>query len=135
MVYANFSKPADYGLRADGHAAKGVIYARVARGPNESHNFIDVFVTHLEARADDLRPLQYKELAGFIKKTSDPEHPMLLLGDLNTYGMIEYQRDPQSQYSQLMRDLNAARPDGGVVDVWPSLKDAARGARRRRVTH
>jgi endonuclease/exonuclease/phosphatase family metal-dependent hydrolase len=59
-VYKNFSKPADYGLRADGYAAKGVIHARVAYG-NDSGMQLDVFVTHLEARADDLRPLQYGE--------------------------------------------------------------------------
>jgi endonuclease/exonuclease/phosphatase family metal-dependent hydrolase len=127
VVFANYSKPADYGQRADGHAAKGVLHARIARSANEPNNFIDLFVTHLEARADDLRPLQYKEMADFIRKKSDVDHPFLLLGDLNTYGMTEYQKDPKSQYSQLMRELRAARPNGGVIDLWPKLKGDARG--------
>jgi endonuclease/exonuclease/phosphatase family metal-dependent hydrolase len=127
VVFKNFSKPADYGQRADGYAAKGVLHARIARSAEEPKNYIDVFVTHLEARADDLRPLQYKELAAFIKKTSDDSQPMLLLGDLNTYGMPEQQKDPTSQYSALMRELNASRPNGGVIDLWPQLMGDALG--------
>ncbi len=127
MVFANYSKPADYGLRADGFAAKGVIHARIARSANELNNFIDVFVTHLEARADQLRPLQYQELANFVKKTSDPNRPFLLMGDLNTRGRPAYQSDPRSQYSDLLRRLNEARPNGGVVDLWTRLRGQARG--------
>ena len=127
VVFANYSKPADYGYRADGHAAKGVLHGRIARSAMESNNFIDVFVTHLEARADELRPLQYKEMTDFIRKKSDVNHPLLILGDLNTYGMAEYQKDPKSQYSQLMRELNTVRPESGVVDLWPTLKGDAIG--------
>lgn len=127
MVFANFSKPEEFGLRADGHAAKGAIHARIARSSTELDNFIDVFVTHLEARADVLRPLQYGELAEFIQKKADPTRPMLVLGDFNTYGMPEYQQDPNSQYSQLLGALNAVRPDGGVIDLWPHLNGPAHG--------
>jgi endonuclease/exonuclease/phosphatase family metal-dependent hydrolase len=127
IVFQNFSKPADYGQRADGYAAKGVLHARVARSAREPENFIDVYATHLEARADELRPRQYREMAEFIRKTSDATRPMLLLGDLNTYGMREYQQDTASQYSQLMRELSAARPDGGVIDLWPHLNGEALG--------
>lgn len=126
-VFTHYSKPADFGFRADGFAAKGVIHGRVARSEQEHNNFIDVFVTHLEARADDLRPLQYKELAAFIRKESDARRPMLLFGDLNTYGMIEYQRDPKSQYAELMLELQAARSESDIIDVWPHLKGEARG--------
>ena len=127
MVFANYSRPADYGLRADGFAAKGVLHARIARCKDEPDNFIDVFVTHLEARADRLRPAQYQELANFVKKTSDPNRPMLLMGDLNTEGQSAFQNDPQSQYSDLLRRLNEARPNGGVVDLWTRLRGQARG--------
>jgi endonuclease/exonuclease/phosphatase family metal-dependent hydrolase len=127
IVFANYSKPADYGQRADGYAAKGVLHARIARSSDEPANFIDVFVTHLEARADHLRPLQYKEMADFIRKTSDADQPFILLGDLNTYGMAEFQSDSKSQYSQLMRELQRARPDGNVIDLWPKLKPNALG--------
>jgi len=127
LVFANFSKPEDHGLRADGFAAKGVIHARIARSDQEPDNFIDVFVTHLEARADDLRPLQYKELAGFIQQKGDAARPFLLLGDLNTAGMVEYRRDPASQYAALMRELITARPKHEIIDAWPHLRGTALG--------
>jgi len=80
-----------------------------------------------EARADHLRPLQYEELARFVKKTSGPNRPFLLLGDLNTRGTLEYRNDPKSQYSVLMDRLGKARPNGGILDVWPALMGRARG--------
>jgi endonuclease/exonuclease/phosphatase family metal-dependent hydrolase len=126
-VFANYSKPSVYGQRADGYAAKGVLHARIARSPDEPGNYIDVFVTHLEARADDLRPLQYKEMADFIRKTIDADHAVLMLGDMNTYGMIEFQEDPKSQYSQMMRALRGAHPQREVFDLWPTLNGDALG--------
>jgi endonuclease/exonuclease/phosphatase family metal-dependent hydrolase len=126
-VFVNYSKPSDYGQRADGHAAKGVLHARIARSPDEPGNYIDVFVTHLEARADALRPLQYQEMADFIRKTIDTHHAFLVLGDMNTYGMIEFQKDPKSQYSHMMRELQGAQPQGEVMDLWPMLKGDALG--------
>lgn len=126
-VYVNFSKPQDYGLRADGFAAKGVVYARVLRDATTPDEFVDVFVTHLEARADHLRPRQYSELADFIRQQSSPRHPVLLMGDLNTRGSTEFRQDTQSQYSQLMRELQRARPDGQWIDVWPHLHGDALG--------
>jgi endonuclease/exonuclease/phosphatase family metal-dependent hydrolase len=126
-VFANYSTFQEHGFRADGFAAKGVIHARIARGPDETDNYIDVFVTHLEARADHLRQLQYRELADFVQRTSDPDHPILLLGDLNTRGTPKYRDDPQSPYSVLLRLLGEARPNGGVVDLWPRLRGTAHG--------
>jgi len=122
MVFKHFSKPEDHGTRADGYAAKGVIFGRVAMsdGPDAPH--IDVYVTHLEARQDDLRPLQYKEWADFVKKTTDPNAPALFLGDFNTKGSQPFRDDPDSQYSQMMAALNAARPNAPVVDVWLELR-------------
>ncbi|XZE18567.1 endonuclease/exonuclease/phosphatase family protein [Pirellulaceae bacterium SH449] len=120
-VFQSFSKPTDYGLRADGFAAKGVIHGRLAINKDNASDTIDVYVTHLEARADQLRPKQYLELASFIKKTSDPASPMILLGDFNTNGLKEQRADSDSQYTQLMRALNDVRT-GGVVDVWASLR-------------
>lgn len=125
MVYRNFSTPADYGLVADGLAAKGVIHARVSLGGGDGDgagNPIDVFVTHIEAAARDLRPLQYAEMAEFIGRTSDPAIPMLLLGDLNTNGNPMHWDDPKSQYSLLMGELNRVRPSG-ISDVWRKLEN------------
>jgi len=127
MVFTHFSSPKDYGVRADGFAAKGVIHARIARDTADPDAYVDVFATHLEARQDELRPEQYKEMAAFIKEYSDPEHPMLLMGDMNTRGNPEYRADPDSQYSQLMATLRAARPGGGITDVWPALHGDAVG--------
>ena len=127
IVFEHYSSPMKYGLRADGFAAKGVIHARVARAPDEPDDFVDVYVTHLEARADHLRPLQYEALARFVKETSDPSRPVLLLGDFNTRGTLEYRNDPKSQYSALMDRLGKARPNGRILDVWPVLMGRARG--------
>lgn len=120
IVYKHFSKPEEYGFRADGFAAKGAIWARIARSQAAKDEYIDVFVTHLEARADDMRPFQYKEMAEFIKTKSDPKRPMLLLGDLNTRGMVEERNNPESQYSVMMKDFVGAR-EGGVIDTWVAL--------------
>lgn len=125
-VYKTFSSPADYGFRADGFAAKGVIFARIARSPDRLEDTFDVFVTHMEARADDLRPEQYKEMAAFIQAKSDPARPMILMGDLNTRGGVEFRNDSKSQYSLLMRALKEAR-SAGVIDVWPALMGDALG--------
>ena len=126
-VFANYSNPAQYGFKADGFAAKGVLHARIAHPSSAPSDFVDVFATHLEARADDLRPLQYEELAKFVKQHASPNHPALLLGDLNTRGGPEFRRDAESQYSQLMRHLSSAREGGEWVDIWPQLKGDALG--------
>jgi len=121
IVYKHYSSPAQYGLRADGFAAKGAVWARLARSESAKDDFIDVFVTHLEARADEMRPLQYQELAEFIEAKSEPGRPMLLLGDLNTRGMVELRKDPASQYSVMMKAFGAARGDAGIADTWVAL--------------
>lgn len=126
-VYTHFSSPKDYGIRADGFAAKGVIHARIARSKERPSDWVDVFATHLEARAGDLRPLQFKELGKFIQAHADPSRPALLLGDLNTNGLPADRADPASQYSLLMAELRQARPETGFVDVWPELMGDARG--------
>lgn len=140
-VYKNFSKPADYGLRADGFAAKGVIHARVISALDGSRGVdnvpaecdgavadcVDCFVTHLEARDDALRPRQYLELAAFVKEQSKADSPVLILGDLNTRGGEQFRNEPESQYAALVRALQAVKPDGEVVDTWPHLKGAALG--------
>lgn len=119
MMFEHYSSPDDYGVRADGFAAKGVIHARIGRAADRPDEFVDVYVTHLEARADHLRPLQYQEMAAFVKKTADPGAPALLLGDFNTRGMAEHRADAESQYHQLMRALTDAKP--GTHDLWPEL--------------
>ena len=130
-VFENYSKPRDYGIRADGHAAKGILHARVQRGSKNERDFVDVFVTHLEARDDDLRPLQYTEIAAFVRQHSSIDHPALLLGDLNTRGATQFRNDPQSQYSQLMKQLVSARSGGEWIDVWAYLQGDSLGGTTR----
>lgn len=126
-IYENISSPEEFGMRADGYAAKGVIHARIARAPGERDSAVDVFVTHLEARAPAIREKEYPELADFIRAHTDPDVPALLLGDLNTRGDLEYRQDAGSQYARMMGILNAARPAARFVDLWPLLQGAAHG--------
>jgi endonuclease/exonuclease/phosphatase family metal-dependent hydrolase len=127
MVFTNYSKPADYGLRADGFAAKGVLHARIGSPAPGADRLLDVFVTHLEARADRLRPRQYAELAEFVQLHGSADRPALLLGDLNTRGGEEFRKDPNSQYSQLMQQLATARSGHAWVDVWAELRGDSLG--------
>ncbi len=126
-VVDDYSQPLDYGLQADGFAAKGVIHARIAPNKKYPEQKVDVYVTHLEARAGHLRPKQYAQMADFLHRTNDPASPFLLLGDLNTQGQPEFQQDPQSQYAELFRLLRAQSPAGRVTDVWPLLHGNALG--------
>jgi endonuclease/exonuclease/phosphatase family metal-dependent hydrolase len=127
LVFTDYSHPQEYGLRADGYAAKGVIHARVTFNSEQPNHTVDVYVTHLEARADHLRPKQYAQMAQFIQKTNDPNRPFLLLGDMNTKGQRKNQQDPQSQYTDLFRRLRAACPANRITDVWPLLRGDALG--------
>lgn len=127
MHFTAFSSPKDYGVMADGFAAKGVLHARIARSAEDTENFIDVFVTHLEARADELRPLQYKEMAEFIAEHSSPGRPTVIMGDMNTRGNPEYRSDDSSQYRMMMDAFTGCRPGAELLDLWPHLKGDAVG--------
>lgn len=122
-IYTVSSSPKDYGLRADGYVAKGVLHARIWRGqPAAEEHFIDVFVTHLEARVDKIRHQQFGEFAAFVAKHSSPAHPILLLGDFNTRGNPAYRHDESSPYHLLIRTIGEAIGDHKLLDLWPTLK-------------
>lgn len=134
VVFTNFSKPADYGLRADGFAAKGVIHARIASvGTPDEH--LDVFVTHLESKADDMRKRQFEELGAFVKSVSERSRPAIVIGDMNTRGAKSFREDSESQYSQLVEQLGKARPNCELIDVWPYLKGDALGGTNKQESH
>lgn len=120
-IYTQASSPKKYGLGADGYAAKGVLHARIARSPEQKDQFIDVFITHMEAREDALRPSQYKELAAFMAEHHDPAQPVLVMGDFNTHGNPEDQDDKDSPYNLLLSDLRGAVPAQDLLDLWPAL--------------
>jgi endonuclease/exonuclease/phosphatase family metal-dependent hydrolase len=109
-----------YGHAADEDrlAAKGVLYARLARAGAES---IDVFVTHLQAGAEHgaVRRGQLEELGAFIRrKVNGAAHPVLVLGDFNVRGSLVDRQDPGSDYGFLVQKLNAAVAPRRFVDTW-----------------
>ncbi len=119
-IYKHFSKPADFGLRADGFAAKGMLHARIKRSADaHDSDCVDVFVTHMEARDGSLRPLQYAELAAFVKSHANTDRPTVIMGDFNTRGAKKYREDSRSQYSQLAAALTDVLPDKVLLDLWP----------------
>lgn len=122
LIYSVGSSPQKYGLQADGFAAKGALHARIARGADRQTDFVDVFATHLESKDDDIRLIQYRELGAFVAEHSDPHHPTLILGDMNTHGDPADQADRQSAYHAMLGIYQAARPGALLMDVWPTLQ-------------
>lgn len=116
--FGNDSSIFDYGIYADGFAAKGMLHARLAI--REGHP-LDVFVTHLEATDSEVRERQYELLADFIKRYSDDGVPRVLLGDLNTNGVEQQREQPGAAYSKLFAALDRVRPDAPFVDLWLKL--------------
>jgi len=130
-LYSACSRPEEYGLLADGFAAKGAIHARIARtrtGPDAG--FVDVFATHLESKDSKARAVQYAELAEFVRAHSDPKHPTLIMGDLNTHGPVRG-KTPEPAYSRMMSLFRRARPAGDVLDLWPHLEPGVGGTSRQ----
>ncbi|MBX7073768.1 MAG: sphingomyelin phosphodiesterase [Pirellulales bacterium] len=122
LTYTQSSSPEKYGLLADGYATKGALHARVAvTSAKQAAESIDVFVTHLEAREDALRPSQYIELADFVRQHSSPERPAIMLGDFNTHGDPEDMANQESDYHLMVSRFAAARPESEFVDLWPAL--------------
>lgn len=122
LIYSVGSSPQKYGLQADGFAAKGALHMRIARSPAQKDQFVDVFATHLESKDDEIREIQYRELAGFIAEHSDLHHPALILGDMNTRGDPAAQADEASAYHTMFSLYEKARPGSMLVDVWPTLQ-------------
>jgi len=121
VIYTKASSPKKYGFRADGFAAKGVLHARVRRSKEaDDDDYLDVFVTHMEARVDEIRLEQYPELAAFVAQHSDPRHPVLILGDFNTRGDPSYRKDPDAPYHLLFTVLDKNLPTARLIDSWAS---------------
>jgi endonuclease/exonuclease/phosphatase family metal-dependent hydrolase len=99
-------------------AAKGVLHAQLAGGADD---FIDVFVTHLQAGSEHgaVRRGQIEELSAFIRRTRNGgAHPVLVLGDFNVRGSRVDRRDPGSDYHFLVQQLNAAVAPRRFIDAW-----------------
>lgn len=121
-IYTKYSKPEDYGIRADGYAAKGVIHARIALSADDATRTVDVFATHLEARDSNIREEQYPEISDFIREHREDGRPALILGDMNTRGNPNYREDPNSQYARFMAALRKGMKEAELIDLWPALK-------------
>ncbi len=120
-IYTQCSLPKDYGIMADGFAAKGVLHARIRVAEHAADSeCVDVFVTHMEARDDAIRETQYPELAEFVRQHSDPARPVLIMGDLNTRGDARYREQSDSQYRRLMAALMGSSRTT-LTDLWPRL--------------
>lgn len=132
LTYSQSSSPEKYGLGADGYATKGALHARLALDSSRSaERAVDVFVTHMEAREDALRPSQYEELARFVSEHTSPIRPAIMMGDFNTHGDREDMDDPSSPYNLMVGKFAAARPESRLIDLWPTLHDGPGGTSRQ----
>lgn len=120
---------------AESVVAKGVLHARLTRGAGE---VVDVFVTHLQAGKEhpEVRRRQIEELAAFVRaRASGGTSPVLVMGDLNLWGGDPDRADPTSEYSFLLRTLNAVVAPGRFVDLWlathPDDPETASGTKSR----
>jgi endonuclease/exonuclease/phosphatase family metal-dependent hydrolase len=135
LTYSQGSSPKKYGVLADGFAAKGALHARIARDAGAAEQAaagkpagcVDVFITHLEARADEIRETQYPELAEFIRQHSSPDCPAIVMGDFNTHGDADDIAKEDAPYHRMKKLFDDARPGAPFVDLWPKLHDSHGG--------
>jgi endonuclease/exonuclease/phosphatase family metal-dependent hydrolase len=121
---------------ADALAAKGVLHARLARGPGPD-DLLEVFVTHLQANAEqaEVRRRQIAQLAAFVQGAAHGGAPVLVMGDLNLWGGDPDRADPGSEYNLLLEALNEAVAPRRFVDLWlemhPDDPEAGSGTKPR----
>jgi len=128
LTYSVGSSPKQYGVLADGFAAKGALHARLeCGGPVSKPYVVDVFVTHLESKDAQVRQVQYAELARFIGTHGDPNYPALIMGDMNTRGNPRYMQDKGSAYHAMLSAYQQARPRTPLIDLWPHLNSGIGG--------
>ena len=80
-------------------AAKGVLYGLMKLNQDESHRFVHIFGTHLQAgggveRSIGIRQSQIEEALDFVvRKTKEDKRPIIFCGDLNVRGGPELYDD------------------------------------------
>lgn len=90
----------------DALTAKGILHVRLWYNTDvPSYEAIDIFATHLQAKGENVRRNQIRELADFIQMHSDPNIPIMLLGDFNINGSPDAQAQPDSEYTNMMQVL------------------------------
>lgn len=118
VVYSEISRIKDYGLAADEFASKGVLHARILASKDaKPGDFVDVFVTHMDARERKARRAQIIQFAGFVKEHADATRPTLLLGDFNVRGDEADRADQDSDYQHLFRALGS-NGTPVIKDTW-----------------
>jgi endonuclease/exonuclease/phosphatase family metal-dependent hydrolase len=134
-IVATDSHVYEHAAEEDVLAAKGVLHARLAGGPDD---VMDVFVTHMQSgdQHGEVRRRQVEELARFIRaSTAGAVNPVLVLGDFNIRGALVDRQDPASDYRFLLRMLRAAVAPRPLVDSWLALHganpDPGSGTKRR----
>jgi len=127
LTYSVGSSPRQYGIFADGFAAKGALHARVARGATRQSEFVDVFVPHLDSKDAQVRQVQYEELGKFVGQHSDAKQPTLIMGDMNTRGNPPYMQNPSSAYHIMLASYQKGRPGAPIIDLWPHLNSGQGG--------
>ncbi len=120
-TFEHAARFAEFGLRADGFAAKGILHARLRHG---SGIRIDCFVTHLDSKSDPARARQVEAVARFVAEHTTPEAPALLLGDFNVNAdvpPVPLPAEPATPYVGMLRVLSGS---GRVFsDAWTVLED------------
>lgn len=119
IPYSQWSTIKQFGVFADEFAQKGAIHARIRVPASSEPLEIDVFATHLDSKLASVRKTQIDELADFAAKYAGPANPAILLGDFNTRGNEQYQKDPESAYAGLIARLRKVRPK--TLDVWVEI--------------
>jgi endonuclease/exonuclease/phosphatase family metal-dependent hydrolase len=128
LTYSVGSSPKEYGILADGFAAKGALHARIARSKSAAKgDFVDVFTTHLDSKDGKVRTIQYAELGRFIGRCSDAARPVLIMGDMNTGGSASEMQSPGSLYNIMLLEYQKGRPGAPVIDLWPQLNSGPGG--------
>ncbi|KAI0560035.1 sphingomyelin phosphodiesterase [Gracilaria domingensis] len=123
--YITFSRATTASI--DTIVAKGVLYAGVAvPAPNNSTFLVHVFTTHMQANNGldvdfgTTRQSQLRELVEFvIQKTSeDPSRPIILAGDFNVDGRLDFDHGSSSvEYAHMIEVLNKVRPISPLRDI------------------
>lgn len=101
ITYSHASRFVTSGFKADGFAAKGALHVRLQLF-EDSQAYLDCFLTHLESRSQEARGRQIEQFAEFVADQSQPQVPLILLGDFNIEAAPE---DPESQYQTLLAAL------------------------------
>jgi endonuclease/exonuclease/phosphatase family metal-dependent hydrolase len=123
LAFRHSSRIVKDGLKADGLATKGVIYAKLQITDQKQ---LCCFLTHLDSLLPDIRERQICELVEFVRTNTTAADTILLLGDFNIEGPVSSEVsdiEPHAEYNQLVTLLQTFTCHE-VLDVAHSLGNA-----------